>query len=79
MTSSVKNVSMTLSIVTIATMKEEMYGEFNLQTFPSHAKWDHDTFSNSLIIGHARYVWPRREGTGSITPSRGRVVTQSNT
>ena len=31
-------------------MEEEMYGEFNLSTFHSHAKWDHDTFSNSLII-----------------------------
>ena len=24
-------------------------------------------------IGHVRYVWPRRDGTGSNTPSRGRV------
>ena len=24
-------------------------------------------------IGHVRYVWPRRDGTGSNTPSLGRV------
>ena len=26
-----------------------------------------------LAIAHVRYVWPRRDGTGSNTPSRGRV------
>ena len=26
-----------------------------------------------MRIGHVRYVWPRRDGTGSNTPSRGRV------
>ena len=27
----------------------------------------------SFAIGHVRYVWSRRDGTGSNTPSRGRV------
>ena len=30
-------------------------------------------FATFSSIGHVRYVWPRRDGTGSNTPSRGRV------
>ena len=30
--------------------------------------------SCSVLIGHVRHVSPRREGSGSSTPSRGRVV-----
>ena len=41
-------------------------------------QWNYDVTVDWVAIGHVRYVWPRRERTGSNTPSRGWLVTGWN-